>query len=146
MEKTPELYVEKVCDTKQPDLSPAMHRRLLNFVNAAVRPDELMFAKAMRAHTEADPVHEDDGHERHDKRRPLLSAKVATALLDLRDREFPLGFRHARDILDVFDRDLLGALLDHLSDATYGSSSDIPQPIPRRGPGSRPWHHERLQA
>lgn len=131
-------YRKDDCEPTVEVLSPAVHRRVLNFLNAAVRPEDLMFAKPIEVHDEGNLVHEDNPQEREDKRQPFFAFDVAKAILDLRDRDFPLGFRHFREvfILDVFDRSIFDALLSHLSDASFGSWTVFPQNIPLRGLGT----------
>jgi hypothetical protein len=62
---------------------------------------------------------------------------MARKVLDYREREFPLGFRHIKELqtLKGFNRRHLDILQHFFSNIFYGSWSVFPQPIPRRGPG-----------
>jgi hypothetical protein len=115
----------------------ATHRRVLRFLNEAVQPEDLMYERSGVSNPELDHLHEDNPEERRPKRVEILDAKVADALLEYRDREFPLGFRHVKEALasKLLDRRLLDVLLRHFSHFFYGRWSTFPQSIPRRGPG-----------
>lgn len=115
---------------------PAIHRRVLKFLNDAVRPEDLMYEKAQVAHGEGELFHEDNPEELKKRRQQIMGRDVAKELLDFRDTEYPLGFRNFRELLPRFDLNRFHHFFDLLSDAFFGSWSDFPQPIPRRGPGS----------
>ncbi len=130
-------------DQRDPLLNPAFHRRILTFLNEAVSPEDLMFERSMIVHTEGglahqgNPVHEDNPDAMRMKRKPLMSHETAKRLLDLREKEFPLGFRNIKDItaFRTFDISHFHGLFDLLSDTLFGRWDPFPQPIPRRGPG-----------
>lgn len=116
-------------------LTSAEHRRILGFLNQAVRPEELMVRTIPAVHAEEDPVHEDDpGAMGHDPTHVFPRA-IAEQLFDFRERRFPLGFRHLDEIA-ILDERLVDILRRHFADALFGSWSAYPHPIPRRGPGS----------
>ena len=126
------------CEKKVVDLKPAVHRRILNFLNEAVQPEELVYEKMMTVLDEGDPIHEDNPEEMKMKRKKILDHDIAREIIEFRDREYPLGLRHLRELLDLkrLDRRHLDRLFHHFSDLFYGSWSVFPQRIPRRGPGS----------
>lgn len=117
------------------------HRRILNFLNEAVQPEDLVYEKKVLVHTgphdEHNEMHEDNPDELHKERKTILDYEIAKELIEFRDREYPLGFRHIREVLDlkIFDRKHLDVLWEHFSDIFYGNWSTFPVDIPRRGPG-----------
>lgn len=125
-------------DTQPVQLEPAVHRRILKFLNEAVRPEELAYERQALPNPELDPLHEDNPEEHQRKRKRILDPDVAEHIIDFRDSEFPLGFRNVKELLrlDRFHIRDLDVLLHHFSNMAYGSWSTFPQPIPRRGPGS----------
>jgi galactose oxidase-like protein/Kelch motif protein len=114
------------------DLSPAHHRRVLNFVNQAASPFDLMLspARQMSAGQMADM-----GPGEAEKQIKLLDAKTAHAIFELREREFPLGFTNIAQLIK-FGNINLTRLLQWLSDSTHGSWQTLPYTIPRQGGGS----------
>ncbi len=124
-------------------LEPAAHRRILNFLNQAVQPQDLMYEKLPGPNPEMELDHEDhEAHERSPEERRLESKKIldddiATEIIDFREREYPLGFRHVKEALELktFNRHHLDILQQFFSNSFFGSWSVFPQNIPRRGPG-----------
>jgi hypothetical protein len=124
-------------------LDPALHRRVLSFLNEAIQPQDLMFEKLAPPNPEMDHPHEDhDDHEdqrerRAAVRRRILDRAIAEEIIEFRDREFPLGFRTVKELweLEAFTRAHLEILQQAFSNSFYGSWSVFPQAIPRRGPG-----------
>ena len=119
-------------------LDPAVHRRILDFVNGAVQRDDLVYEKLPPPTPEVDHrMHDGGPDEQTPLRRKILDPDVATDVIDFRDREFPLGFRHVKELLllEGFDLGNLEVLQHHFSNRLYGAWSVFPQPIPRRGPG-----------
>src|SRR5215211_7056506 len=121
-------------------LDPALHRRVLSFLNEAIQPQDLMFEKLAPPNPEMDHAHDDD-HEvgqvrRVVARRRILEPDIATEIIEFRDREFPLGFRNVKELLELkaFTREHLETLQQAFSNSFYGSWSIFPQDIPRRGP------------
>lgn len=125
------------CETEAVKLKPAIHRRILNFLNEAIQPEDLVYEKVPLPNPEVDPIHEDSPEELKLKRKKILDFEVAKGVIEFRDQEYPLGFRNLKEVLDlkVFDRRHLDVLLHHFSNMFYGSWSVFPQSIPRRGPG-----------
>jgi hypothetical protein len=118
-------------------LEPAVHRRILGFLNEAVQPQDLLYEKLPPPIPETDHVHEDHPEERTLERRKILDPDIAGEIIAFRDREFPLGFRNVKELLDltVFNPGHLDTLQHAFSNSFYGSWSVFPQNIPRRGPG-----------
>ncbi len=115
---------------------PVVHRRVLEFLNAALRPEDLMHERARIAHGEGDLFHEDNPAERKRRRQPILDHDIARELLDYRRAEYPLGFRNLKELATRFDLNRFERLFHLFSNAFFGSWTDFPQPIPRRGPGA----------
>jgi len=135
---------------EDPLQNPAFHRRVLTFLNQALTADDLMFQQTMAVHAEgglthqgnpvhqAGPIHEDNPDAMKTMEpREIMDRATATRILDLREREFPLGFRNLKDLAieKLFDIDRLRGVLHLLSDTLYGRWDAFPQPIPHRGPG-----------
>jgi hypothetical protein len=121
----------------------AIHRRILNFLNEAIQPADLIYEKLPPPNPEMDHDHEEgDIHEitrqglKQDRRR-ILDPEIATEIIAYRDREYPLGFRNVAELrkLKRLDTSALDLLLYNFSNVFYGSWSTFPQNIPRRGPG-----------
>ncbi len=120
---------------KAVELEPSVHRRILNFLNEATRPEDLVFEKSFAVHAEMAPTHEDNPDEAMARRSKILDPEIAEQILKFKDREFPLGFRHLKE-LEVLDRRRLDILLHHFSTMFYGSWEVFPQNIPLRGLGT----------
>lgn len=134
---TKEATIQKNREAKTLKLDIAAHRRILNFLNEAIRPEDLVYEKAPLPNPELDPIHEDNPDEIRLKRKEILDFEAAQAIIEFRNQEYPLGFRNLKElmVLKVLDRFRMGVLLHHFSEMFYGSWSVFPQPIPRRGPG-----------
>ena len=119
-------------------LTPAVHRRVLNYINEAIYPQDLMYEKLTTTHGEGDFIHEDNPEEMRVKRNQILDYKTAKQILDLRDIHYPLGFRNFEEVLDItrLNSKYFDVFLHHFSNMFYGSWAAFPQNIPRRGPGS----------
>jgi hypothetical protein len=118
-------------------LKAAIHRRILRFLNDAVSAADLEHAKPFSIHDhEGVPIHGHDDGLAH-RGEPLLDTDTATRVLELRDREYPLGFRHVRELIDGsrLDAKSLDTLRHHFGEANLGGWSEFPQRIPDRGPG-----------
>lgn len=128
---------QKGREAKELEVDLASHRRILNFLNQAVRPEDLAFEKVAPPNPEVDLIHEDNPEERHLRRKKLLELDVARKIIEFRDGEYPLGFRHLKELLPpkLLDPQILKDLLLYFGRRFYGSWSVFPQPIPRRGPG-----------
>ncbi|NUO52839.1 MAG: DUF1929 domain-containing protein [Polyangiaceae bacterium] len=130
---TGEARLEKVLE----ELEPAEHRRVLTLLNEAVAPEELMYRRDLA--TDGTDPRARRAHALSPSRtkRPLMSKDAARAVIELRNKEFPLGFRHIRETLAAkgFSLQDLIKLLQALSKLLYGTWTVFPQPIPRRGTG-----------
>ena len=115
------------------DLTPAEHRRILTFLNQAVRPEELMVRPIPPVHAEGGPMDEDEAMG--NPAAPVLTRGAAEKVFEFREQQHPLGFGHL-DQLTLLDPDLLDVLRRHFGDAVFGRWSSFPHPIPRRGPGT----------
>jgi hypothetical protein len=118
-------------------LDPAIHRRVLNFLNEAIRSQDLMFEKLPPPNPEMDHAHEDNRQAQVLDRRRILDPDIAKNIVEFRDREFPLGFRNVKELLELeaFTPEHLETLQQAFSNSFYGSWSVFPQTIPHRGPG-----------
>lgn len=114
------------------ELSPAHHRRLLDFVNRASSPFDLMQspARPMSAEQMADMTPGDAGMQIE-----LMDAKSAHAIFELREREFPLGFTNISQLAKIANLNIL-KFIQWLSNAMFGSWQTLPYIIPRQGGGS----------
>jgi len=89
-------------------------------------------------HTHEDnPIHGDNTEEQKLERRKILDPEIAKEIINFRDLEYPLGFRHVKEVLKLkaFNLRHLKILQHFFSSMFYGSWSVFPQNIPRRGPG-----------
>jgi Domain of unknown function (DUF1929) len=118
-------------------LDPAVHRRILRFLNEAVLPEDLVHERLPQLSPEPHPDHDERPEAKTVPRRRILAPDTAKKVIDFRDREFPLGFRHVKELqaLDGFTPRDLDILQDLFGNSFYGSWTIFPQPIPRRGPG-----------
>src|SRR5215210_1396744 len=124
------------------ELDVAVHRRILGFLNDAVQPEDLVYEKLPTPNPEMDTDHHGEAIEHEPKDRPqarrtILDPDVADEIMLFRDREFPLGFRNMKELLqlETFAPRHLDSLRQWFSSSSYGSWSVFPQNIPRRGPG-----------
>ena len=130
-------------DQRDPVHNPAMHRRILTFINEAVSTEDLMFEKRNAVHVEGgfghqgNPQHEDNPDAMQMKRKMIMSHDTAKRVLDLREKQYPLGFRNINELFasKLFHIKDFVHLFDLLSDTLYGRWETFPLPIPRRGPG-----------
>src|SRR5688572_12236774 len=110
-------------------LKKSIHKRILNFLNQAVQPVDLVYEKMVMVHTgahdEHNEMHEDNPEELKKEKMKILDFEIAEEIIAFRDREYPLGFRNIKEVLDlkVFDRKHLDILWHHFSDIFYGSWS-----------------------
>lgn len=112
------------------------HRRILEFINAARGPQDLMVIPPQAV--KVDEPRGFRGPDPHDllqmrhgtkKERPLLERKVAEQLFHARDEASPLyGFRHLREVAEILDRRTFrlftGLLSTHFGPATRGAWRD----------------------
>jgi Galactose oxidase-like, Early set domain len=136
------MVAKKTSPRKRPtqapaQLDPAVHRRILHFLNEAAQPDDLVHEKVTQPSPEPHPAHEERPEAETVPRRTILDPDIAKKVVEFRDREFPLGLRHVKELQTIkgFTTDHLEILQRFFSSSFYGSWSVFPQPIPRRGPG-----------
>lgn len=117
-------------------LQPSVHRRILNFLNDATHPRDLMYEKVY-THDEGNPIHEDNPEELNIKPRKILDYEMAKEILDFRDNEYPFGFRNLKDLIGLkqFNRQHLDILIFHLAPTIYGQWATLPYDIVRPNPG-----------
>lgn len=123
-------------EAKPLKLDPAVHRRVLNFLNDAVQPEDLMYEKVGHHDAEANLVHEDNPQAARLKRERIVDYELAKDIIEFRDNEHPLGFRNFKDLsgLTRFDLSRFDNFFHRFSNIFYGSWAAFPQPIPHRGP------------
>ena len=116
---------------KQPKIDVQVDRRVLNFLNAASRPEDLMVPpKAQKFqvtddHMGAGDIKDHGRHleAKHPGRKLLLDKELATRVLCAREEISPLyGFAHIKQLLEVpgFDRDILIHFYRFFDRAVYG--------------------------
>jgi hypothetical protein len=136
MIKTPKAPEKKKGDSLCMKMSPAVHRLVLNYLNEAVRAEELMYGRQSTLHVHPTEVHPE--HHVHKDKKEIIKAEVAKKIVAFRNDRFPLGFRHWEDLLGI-DRFVPGFLDDlvlSFSNSIFGEWSDFPVAIPRRGNGT----------
>jgi hypothetical protein len=124
-------------ELKEQKLDPSIHRRILDFINNAIQPEDLVYEKMPISHGEGHVIHEDNPEEMKRKRKKIMDLEIAKEIIEFRNMEYPLGFRNLSEMLDikVFNRRILDILIHLFSSMFFGSWSVFPQSIPRRGPG-----------
>ncbi len=115
----------------------AVHRRILEFLNEAIEPQDLMCEKPVPPNPEMDHEHEGQPRQRDLERTKILELDIAEEIVAFRDRDFPLGFRNVNELLQLksFTLHHVETLTHHFGTSVYGSWSVFPQRIPRWGPG-----------
>jgi hypothetical protein len=116
------------------NLSPAQHKRILNFVNNAGSVFDLMTSPVRPVSAEQMADMKSGGADMQ-KQTKLMDAKSAHAVFDLREREYPTGFANIKQIIRLENIDILG-LIQWLSDSVFGSWQTLPYIIPRQGGGN----------
>lgn len=126
-------------DRREPtvDLEHAVHLRILNFLNRAVHPDDLIQKRSTSLNPASDSGHHGSPEHSNGNGQMILDSDTARQVIAFRDHEFPLGFRHISELLqsDIFDLTHLELLRRHFSNSLYGRWTVFPHLIPRRGPG-----------
>lgn len=103
---------------KQPILDGKVHRRILSFLNAARRPEDLMvppphdipLMDERIMHGNEEGIHEDEHREEPAKKEQLLDWELAKCVLEEREHISPLyGFQHIDQLEEIkgFDRRVL---------------------------------------
>ena len=116
---------------KQPMIDVKIHRRILRFLNAARRPEDLLQRPRrdipLRDDRLMKGVHEDEPEE-ESKRLPLLDKELAKSVLQERENISPIyGFQHIRQLLEIkgFDARFFGHLTTAFSAAVHGAWETI---------------------
>lgn len=118
------------------NLKPAVHRRILNFLNEAISAADLEYLKPLFIHDhEGVPIHDHEDQPVNQNR--ILDHDIAQKILDFRDLEYPLGFRHLKELFsgDLLNSGVLDTLKHHLGEFNFGEWFSLPSEsqIPRRG-------------
>ena len=86
-------------DVQRKHIDPRAHRRLLRFINAAQKPEDLMVAPHDRKLVDEEEAHTDH-IEHHQEEKQLMDREQAKEILEMRDQTSPLrGFARLTDIL-----------------------------------------------
>ena len=119
---------------KEPDkeINPNVHKRILRFLNAARRPEDLARLPTNKIETLTDPEHRQKRPYRHrafeEPGDKLCDIDAAKDVLKARYQQHPLGFGHVEELRPILIAEEYGRLLDILigwfSGRTYGSWSD----------------------
>ena len=130
-------YKRSTTKDKIIQIEPSIHRRILNFLNDPVWPEDLVYEKITNIHPDGNPVHQDNLVGIPEKPKKILDLQIAKQVIDFRDRDYPLGFRNIKELSAIrqFSHRHLDHLLSHFSEFFYGRWDAFPIPIPRRGPG-----------
>lgn len=92
-------------------ITPAIHRRILEFLNRASRPDDLMYLpRFIMDQRPMEGPHDPDG------RRRLITEELAKGILEVRDRTGPFGFTSLDQLVIEFE----GVIDDYLDDLATG--------------------------
>ena len=83
---TQETSSENNREAKTLKLDIAVHRRILNFLNEAIQPEDLVYEKVPPPNPEVDPIHEDNPEERKLKRKKILDFEVAKEVIGFKRR------------------------------------------------------------
>lgn len=110
-----------VAKQKEQEMDAKTHRRILRFLNAARRPEELLQLPENRFEPLLDPEHRYRAPEqKFRQKRPgpeLLDRQDAERLIQERDRRWPLhGFRHIDDLGHILDDALLDRIRELLAE------------------------------
>jgi len=118
---------------KLPTIEPEVHRRILGFLNAARRPEDLFMApprqeKKIRIIPERDVHHPRKVPAKELRRKPLLGKELAKRVFEERERISPIyGYKHVKELLDIkgFDLHILDHILPFFGRAVYGEWEEL---------------------
>src|SRR5574338_1005930 len=127
---------ERDKDEKIRNIDPRTHRRILRFINAAEKPEDLMVAPHDRKFVDEEEAHSDH-IEHHQEEEQILDRDQAKQILQARDQVNPLrGFAHLRDVAAVGAfANLLDRFFKSFGPANYGRW-DLLYPL---NPGGSPF-------
>lgn len=119
------------------ELEPSVHRRVLELLNTATRPEDLMHPPRAAVGHEGQ-MHEDGAGGILDGEGPILADEDARAIFSHRERTSPLGFRHLRELLEIKTVRWpgLAELLHRLGHRFYGHWATLPYDTQHPGGGS----------
>ena len=115
-----------------PDIETEVHRRILRFLNAARRPEDLMAPPKVEKIQVIDDHVLDDAIEDHVRevrvrdigREPLLDKELAERVFEEREKISPIyGFQHIRQLLDIKDFDF--RIVPFFGRAVYGEWEEL---------------------
>jgi hypothetical protein len=120
---------------KQPMIDVKVHRRILRFLNAARRPEDLMapprkeipLIRERFMHGNEGAAHADE-HRENLKGKHLLDRELAKGVFEEREKISPIyGFQHIRQLLEIkgFDARVLGHMTTAFSAAVHGEWETI---------------------
>ena len=121
--------VKDNCEPEPINLKPAIHRRILHFLNEAISPEDLEYTKPLFIHDhEGVPVHGQVHEGLTAGRERILDHDTAKKITDFRNLEYPLGFRHLKELFGrgLLNSELLGILRHHLGEMQFGEWSALP--------------------
>ncbi len=112
-----------MAQTKQPVIDVKVHRRILRFLNAARRPEDLILSPQQETefqekHRVISPLHARRAPKRKPARGsiPLIDAKTAKDIFNWREKNEPLyGYTNIKQLFEVLKRDTALKLIAHLS-------------------------------
>ena len=99
-----------MAQTKQPVIDVKVHRRILRFLNAARRPEDLMVPPQKEIpliherfrHGNEGAIHADEHREESIKSDPLLDRELAKRVFEEREKISPIyGFLHIRQLFGI---------------------------------------------
>lgn len=127
------------------DKDPEAHRRILEVINAARRPEDLLPRPPAMGHGEGHNVRAndhgpediDDKEVAREKKLLALRLDYAAELLAFRDKQYPLGFRNIHEFAEVELVDFrFFDIFRWLTSYLFGAWQDFAFPIPKLGPNS----------
>ena len=123
----------QVKETQDLEIEQNVHVRILQYLNGAKKPQDLMVLPKNEQEVLIDPEHRRKRPFRHelqpapqDDPEELFSHKIAEQILAFRQAKFPLGFTHIFDIRDLLRDSWLEffkRLLEWFMGRNYGSWS-----------------------
>lgn len=107
------------------NVEPRIHRRILDFLNQATRPEDLVHPPE-RTFGHEDLVHEIGPDRRGPRGEAILDVDVARKVFDHRERVGPYGFAHLNDLRNLLDSRWLEQLLHRFGHMFYGHWDTLP--------------------
>ena len=131
---TREKPASKTVEKMDKVVEPALHARVLDFLNKAISPDDLMSYRRPGPNPEFAELDLDDETAAPE---PFFDEAGATEILRLREAEFPLGFRNLKEVFDFEPLRKIdwSRLLEFFGPKRFGRWSVFPQEFPAPNPG-----------